>query len=61
MCPVIRNVRARFNMETVGSQSQVSVRERTVRIKYNQPSLFRLFCIFGDDASLFLFILIFKI
>ena len=37
--PVIWDFRTRFNIETVGAQSQASVRERTVRIEqYSQRS-----------------------
>ena len=32
--PAIWDFRARLNIETVGAQSQGSVRERTVRIRY---------------------------
>ena len=32
--PAIWDFRARLNIETVGAQSQASMRERTVRIKY---------------------------
>ena len=32
--PGIWDFRTRFNIETVGAQSQASVRERAVRIKY---------------------------
>ena len=32
--PAIWDFRARLNIETVGAQSQASVRERTVRIRY---------------------------
>ena len=32
--PVVWDLRTRFNIETVGAQSQASVRERTVRIEY---------------------------
>ena len=32
--PVIWDFRSRFNIETVGAQSQASMKERTVRIKY---------------------------
>ena len=38
--PGIWDFRTRFNIETVGAQSQASVRERAVRIKYySQRSL----------------------
>ena len=32
--PVVWDLRTRFNIETVGAQSQASVREKTVRIDY---------------------------
>ena len=32
--PVVWDFRTLFNIETVGAQSQQSVRERTLRIKY---------------------------
>ena len=48
--PVIWDFRTLFNIETVGAQSQESVRKRTPKIKYySQRS--HLSCIKGDEAK----------